>query len=180
MSHVAAVIGIDGVFEVTPTISASPSYTSGDQIGGIIQLSGAIRTIHRPLDGANSQATSLYGRQRGHSLLTSVLIKNKVTNVTPTLNFWIFNELPTMTSVDNGAFNFADSELTKLVGVVVVDTAYVSSSSNSATEKTNLNVLCSQVSTLASNDLWIVTQIMTSGLMTSTSDLTFVFKFFHD
>jgi hypothetical protein len=180
MSHVAAVIGIDGVFEVTPTISSSPTYSSGDQIGGIIQLSGAIRTLHRPLDGNNSQATSLYGRQRGYSLLTEIFVKNKVINVTPILNFWIFNELPTMTSVDNGAFNFADSELTKLVGIASMDTTYFTSSSNSAASKTNLNVLCPQVSTMATNDLWVVTQTLTGGLFTSTSDLTFVFKFYHD
>lgn len=179
MSGIAGVIGIDSTFSVTPTVSSSPAYTANDQVGGIMQLSGAIKKFHRPLGGDGS-AVSQYGIQRGHTQLTSILVKSIDTGFQPIINFWIFNDLPTLNSSDNAALSFNDSELSKLVGVVSMDSIYQATALNIAAEKTNLNVLLPQVSTMAHNDLWVVAQVLSGGSFSSTSSLSLLFKFYHD
>lgn len=178
MSHIAAVIGLNGYYEFTPVISTA-SYVAADQFGGINEIPNVFRTIHRPLDG-NASAVTPFGRQRGYVWLSSILVKNNSAAVFPVFDLFIFNQLPTITSVDNGALNFADSELSKLVCMATVDSSWIPTVSNSATEKQIQNLMIPQVSTQASSSLWIVIRIATNATFATTSDVTFALKFSQD
>ncbi len=88
--------------DVTPTISSGAAYTAGDQVGGI-------QTLDKPC----------FDQNRFARLAQLAIIDSS--NQKAALNLFLFNELPTVASVDNGAVDIASSELvSKCVGVLTV------------------------------------------------------------
>ncbi len=103
------------VLSATPTVSASPNYSDGDSIGGLISLAGAAR--------ANDLVSSA-------GFVDSVVIADKAANTT-NIEVVFFDSNPTGTTfTDNSALTIADADLAKVAGVVLVDT-WISSAGGS-------------------------------------------------
>lgn len=99
----------------TPTVSTSPAYTAGDQVGGVMTFtSAAIAT------GRGGQIVNAYLIDKG---------KQKAT-----LELWLFLASPTLVNSDNGAFDITDSNLVTATPIGVIDFSsgdYRDSGSNS-------------------------------------------------
>ena len=159
MRHFGAVRHV----EVTPTISASPDYASGDQIGGINEIANVFRAVENGYAG---------------TWLQSLVVIDNDNQLMP-LEFYFFNDLPTLVSVDNGAMDIAASELaSKCIGRVLVaaaDYTTVKASTNAMAQVTPENVFKSKAN--GSTSLWIVVVIRGAGNYASTSSLKYKFTF---
>jgi len=78
---------------VTPTISTTPAYTAGDQVGGVMTFTNAALV--------NGGAANIVG----------ATISNRGAQNYPALELWIFQVSPTMVGADNGAFDLTDANL---------------------------------------------------------------------
>jgi hypothetical protein len=155
------------VVAVTPTISTSPAYTSGDQIGGIMTLTDVIRQ-----DKSGGFGTSE---------LVGVTILDKALQ-SAAMSIWLFNQSPTLASSDNAAFNISDANLVlQCIGVVSVGTAYSASAANSVSSTQNLNKIVQIPYTATSpTNVYAVAVIGAAATYTTTTDLQFQFEFFVD
>jgi len=148
--------------KVTPTISSSPAYSSGDQIGGIQTLTGAM------ING-------------GTGTLMSVVVLDKAAQKSA-LNIWFFKNQPTMASTDNAAFDITDANLVlaEPLGFVSIAAAdYVDSSSNAVGQASLADAIMVQS---AASDGTIYAVVESAGTPTygSTSDLVFTYFFAQD
>lgn len=154
------------VVSVTPTISAA-SYSSGNQIGGIMQLSDVIR----------QESNAGFGT----SELVGVTILDKAAQ-SIAIDLFLFNVSPILVSTNNTAFDLTDANLAlQCIGIVSVGTAYSASSSNSASSTQNLNKVVQIAGTSsAPTSVFAVAVARAAATYTSTSDLVFQFEFFMD
>lgn len=160
----AKVSGYSLEIVVTPTVSTSPAYTAGDQVGGIQTLPGACLG-------------------RAVSTLLSVSVVDKASQ-NAALTIFFFNQLPTIASSDNAAFDLTDANMLNCVGAVTIAaTDYQSSSSNSvATIKMGSCGLAVMSSVTDSNSGALYAVAKTTGTPTyaSTTDLQFRYVFGQD
>lgn len=151
------------VIVITPTVSTTPAYTAGDQVGG----------LNRIAEAANHDGGTL--------LLQSLTIIDKGKQKSA-LTLFLFDDVPTITSVDNGAFDLTDVQaaLSCLGHVLIPSANYQDSSSNSIATVLNIGLLLRSnagknavalPSGATPRDLWCV--LMTTGTPTyvSTTDL---------
>ena len=169
---ISPVIGVDDVFTVTPTISVSPAYTAEDQIGGVNTITNAFKVIARPQFDPKTAQGFQNQQQNGKIIIQSIHLLDKA-KVKQNIICYFFNQQPSMTSVDNGAYDLTDAEALKSVGYVVLDNGYEDSSSNSETIKTNIGLLIKQDPAATNNSIWMVCKIKGSGTFASTTDLVF-------
>ncbi|HNA61497.1 MAG TPA: hypothetical protein PKW79_00265 [Rhabdochlamydiaceae bacterium] len=169
---ISPVIGVDDVFTVTPTISVSPAYTAEDQIGGVNTITNAFKVIARPQFDPKTAQGFQNQQQNGKIVIQSIHLIDKA-KVNQTVVCYFFNQQPSMTSVDNGAFDLTDAEMLKCVGWVSLDSGYESSSSNASTTKTNIGLLIKQDPAATTNSIWMVAKIKGAGTFASTTDLVF-------
>lgn len=154
------------VVSVTPTISTS-AYTSGDQIGGIMDLSDCIRQ--------DSNGTF------GVSELVGVTILDK-DKQSVAMDIWLFNVSPTVTSTDNAAFAMTAANLVlQCVGYVSVGVAYSAAAAVSVSSTVNLNKVVQVSNTVASpSHLFAIVVVRAAPTYTTTTSLQFKFEFFMD
>ena len=94
------------IVEVTPTVSASPNYADGDNIGGKMSFAGAIRA-----DAAGTPRTGV---------IRSIVITDLAANsINIEVVFWDTDPSNT-TFTDNAALTVNDADLVNIVGGVVV------------------------------------------------------------
>lgn len=136
------------VQEVVPTVSAAVAYTAEDQVGGIQTLD--------------------LGIESGKLVSLSVSDKGKQKAA---LVVFLFDELPTVASVDNGAIDVADAELDgKCIGTVAIAAAdYQDVSGGSVATKTGINLLMKSLDT----KIYAVAKTTGTPTYVSTSDLRF-------
>lgn len=157
------------IIVVTPVVSTTPAYTAADQVGGLNLIP------HAAHDSG------------GVVLLQSISVIDKAKQKAALICFF-FDDLPTIASVDNGAFDLIDAQMAlSCIGFVSVPSAnYQDSSSNSIATVANCGLLLKSnagnnavplPSTASKTSLWCV--LMTSGTptYTSTSDLVVKFGF---
>jgi hypothetical protein len=157
------------VVTVTPTISSSPAYTAGDQLGGIMTLTDVIRQDSNGRFGTSElvEVTILDGSKQDSAI-----------------DIWLFNQSPTVTSVDNGAFAMTYANMqSQAIGVIQIGTSgtYSDASATSMCSAANLNIPV-QVANTASSPTNIYAIAVARGTPTyaTTTSLTFLFKFFMD
>lgn len=151
------------IIQFTPVVSTTPAYTAGDQVGGLNLLG------HVAHDSG------------GVALLQSVAVVDKGKQKAA-LTIFFFDDLPTIASVDNGAFDLLDAQMAlSCIGFVLIPAAnYQDSSSNSIATVANCGLLLHSnagnngvalPATATKTSLWCV--IMTTGTPTyvSVSDL---------
>lgn len=145
---------------VTPTVSTSPAYTSGDQIGGVQTYSSA----------------GLFNGQRIR--ITGALCTNRDTD-SPIIELWLFRVSPTMANADNGAFDLTDSNLetAEFVGVIVFSDWY-NTSAGQACQGANKGVALSEAPidfTLGSSttSFYAVGCVRSTPTQAGTTDLIF-------
>lgn len=148
----------------TPAVSANSAYTAADQVGGLNLLDQVTLT------------------DRGVSLLQSVSVTDKASQK-KALTLFFFDDVPTIASIDNGAFDLTDAQMAlSCLGFVLIPAAnYQDSSSNSIATVANCGLLLRSnagnngvqlPAGATKTSIWCV--IMTTGTptYTSVSDLT--------
>ena len=85
--------------EVTPTVSASPDYSTGDVVGSIMTFASPA------VDAA------------GDFTVRGAVVRSKA-DITVACDLLLFNALPTATYTDNSAVAVGATDLAKLVGVI--------------------------------------------------------------
>jgi hypothetical protein len=150
--------------EVTPTVSSGSAYTAGDQVGGIQTLTNAIWDSD------------------GMANLNSVVILDKDSQAGSYV-IYLFDELPTVVSVDNGAIDVSDAELAdKLVSVITVAT-YTPLANSTVVSYLNANAAVRTVDKTAdkrSNTGKLYAVVKTLGTPTYTSTSALVFKYYFE
>jgi hypothetical protein len=146
----------------TPVVSTG-AYSAGDQVGGLTLLSEAVNH-----DG-------------GYAVIQSITVIDKAKQKAA-LSLFFFDDVPTITSVDNGAFDLTDAQavLSCLGHALVPSANYQDSSSNSIATTLNVGLLLRSragknavpfATGATPRDIWCV--IMTTGTPTygAASDL---------
>jgi hypothetical protein len=157
------------IIVVTPVVSTTPAYSAGDQVGGLNVIPNAAHD------------------SGGVVLLQSISVIDKGKQKAA-LTCFFFDDLPTIASIDNGAFDLTDAQMAlSCIGFVLIPSAnYQDSSSNSIATVANCGLM---LKTNAGNNavpipsgatktsLWCV--LMTTGTPTyvSTDDLRVKFGF---
>lgn len=161
-------INITKMIAVTPTISTSPAYTSGDQLGGIMTLSNVVR---------QDSNTGI-----GSCELHSVTILDGGLQ-SAAIDLWFFSISPTVTSTDNAAFSMSDANLAaQCIGAISVGTSYSASALNSvSTDGKNIG-LCMNVpfTNTANTNIFAIAVVRGTPTYVSTTDLQFQFSFYID
>ena len=162
----------------TPTISTSPAYTSGDQVGGIIELTNVFRRFYRPYENLPSTDSSVVSQAGKATLKSAGVVDISLQN--SNFDFWFFNEIPTVASSDNGALNITDSEILKLQHVLGFSATYSTTTQNSSASASGIELVITQSPTATSDSLWVVAQTKSTPTYTTTTALRFKFDFFLD
>lgn len=134
---------------VTPLIpTTATQYSSGDCVGGIIQLKGAM------------------SRENGTGIIKSIVVKDNL-NQKSALTLLFFNALPTgMTSTDNSAFVYGTTAFYQQVAKVNIASADYETINSKAV--LNLDAISTAVQAVGSTDLYMI--IVTTGTPTYAAD----------
>jgi len=180
MSSIVPTTGITVCKTATPTISTSPAYSTGDQIGGIIELTNVFKDFYRafeprPLGDGGST------RWAGKATLKSINVTD-ISSQNANFDFWFFNQLPTVASSDNAALNIAGAQIIKLQHVYAfAPSAYSTTSANSAASIGGIDLVINQDTAALTDSIWVVAQIKSDAkTYTTTTALQFKFDFYID
>lgn len=149
------------MIRVTPTISAASAYQAADQVGGIQTLTNAVAND-------DDKAVKL-----------SSLVVVDVDSEGAALDIHFFSALPTVVSVDNGALDIADAQMSsKYIGTVQVATGdfLTVAGCKVATKKDiNLDLVSTDTDTEGnkSNKIYVVVSTPGTPTYTTVSDLIF-------
>ena len=158
-SRVQSVGGVVARIDATPTVSTTPAYASGDNVGGKILLAGAAR-----LPG-------------GSGLIQSVVITSKSLQ-SATFDVVFFNADPTATAAtDNAPQDIADADLAKVVGVAQCATV-VPLTGASIHQATGLAMPFAGSS--GSRDLYAIIVVRGTPTFASTSDVQLSVRILQD
>lgn len=165
-------VNITKTIAVTPTISTSPAYTSGDQIGGVMTLTDVVRQDSNTSVGTAclAEVTILDGDKQDAAI-----------------DIWFFKVTPTVTSVDNGAFAMtrANQQL-QCIGSVTLGAsgssgAYSDAAAVSVSDNANLNKIMQVASTAPSpTNIYAIAIVRGTPTYTTTTSLVFQFSFYID
>lgn len=167
-------INASRVVEVTPTITANSAYVSGNQLGGIMQITDVIR-----------QDSNM---KLGQSELVGVTILDS-NKQDVQIDVWFFKVSPTLASADHAAFNItAANQALQCIGSVKLGVFPGTTTSNysdatvcSNSSNPNLNDLFQvDFAAAASTSVFAVAIVRGTPTYTTTSALKFQFKFFLD
>lgn len=176
MSGINKVIGIDKTVMVTPTVSTSPAYTAGDQVGGIQELNNVFPDFQRAV---NNVSVSGWSKYPGHVILQSLTVTD-LSEQSPNFNLFFFNELPTVASSDNAALSILDTQIDKCIGHYNFATTYGDAGGFTVGTLANINLMLPQQPSFDNSNLYVVVQTTSTPTFTSTSALTFRYSFFVD
>lgn len=156
-----------------PTITAT-SYSAGQQLGGILTIPNIVR---------QSQNYALASAElRNINILDS-------DNQKAAIDFWFFNQSPTITSVDHGTFAMTKANFqAQCIGAVSVGTSYSSNGTlavSSDAKPTSLileipNTNLQSAANANSNNIYAVAICQGTPTYASTSSLIFQFAFYED
>lgn len=152
------------VFSATRIISATPvidtnAYATGDQLGSLMTLENVVLDL------------------TGSVTLMDVSLVDKAKQ-NASIDLLFFKSAPTLTSVDNGAFDISDANLVDIfMGVVKFTSAnYSALNVNSVATTGNLGVML----TGGAKNIYVHAVIRSTATYASTTDLQFIFKFYQD
>lgn len=167
-------ITVEVPIEVTPTVSTTPAYTAGDQVGGVITLTDVIR-----------QDSNLgYGTAK----LTDISVFCKSAN-SSAYEVLLFRNSPTMTSTDNGSFQItsANAATAGYIGRASFGNSYTTSGAsagagvNAFSSDANINLTVRKLSTeTLPTNIFAVVKTTGTPTYTSTTDLVISFNFIID
>ena len=145
---------------VTPTISTSPAYTSGDCLGGLQTVSNAVRV------------------SGGTGTLLSVVILDKTQAQRAAMDLVFFDRSVTVAG-DNAAFNTSDADMANCLGVISIgpyNTAWAGTPLNSVSTLYNIGLPI----VLNGTDLFCQAVVRATPTYTSTTDLIFNYTILQD
>jgi hypothetical protein len=145
---------------VTPAISTSPVYTSGDILGGLMTLSNAVRS------------------SGGSGIIQSICVQDKNPSLRASIDLVFFDRSITV-GADNTVWNVSDADMLNCLGIIPIG-AY-----NTAFPATILNAFSTLINiglpiVLQGTDLFVVAIIRSAVTYTGTSDLTFILTILQD
>ena len=159
-AHYAQGGGLTKIFTDTPTVSASPNYTDGDNMGGLITLTN----FGRP---TNTDASSPTVFSSG--IIQSVVITNLVAG-SLNIDVLFFDTNPSNTTfTDNGALTVNDTDLLTLIGLASV-TTWSAFADNEMGYESNLGIPFNLEAGNAS--MYVALVARGAHNLASTSDLT--------
>lgn len=155
-------INVTKLVEVTPTISTS-IYASGDQIGGVMTISNAVRIDNQAL--------------LGQSQLVDVTILDS-DKQSAAIDIWLFKSTPTLASSDNAAFSITAANMLSAgcLGYVSVGASYSAAAAVSCSSTTNLGKIVESSTT----SIYAVAVVRGTPTYTTTTSLKFAFNFYVD
>ena len=144
--------------EVTPIVSAASAYTAEDQVGDIQAISGAAQGKDEP------------------TKLMSVTVTDK-SKQSAALILYFFDELPTVASVDNGAFDITDAQMAdKCIGTLAIAAGDYAALANSS-QATVRNIQLPLFSKTASGIIYAVAKTTGTPTYGAVGDLVFKYAF---
>lgn len=146
--------------QVTPTISSSPAYTSGDCVGGLMTFANAARV------------------SGGSGIVQSIIVLDKTQAQRAAMDLLFFDRSVTVAG-DNAAVAMSDGDMAFCLGVVSIgpyNTAWPGTPLNSVS--TIINVGLPFV--LNGTDLFVQAVVRATPTYTSTSDLVFTLGILQD
>lgn len=161
-------LNITKTVSIVPTISTSPAYTSGDQLGGIMILTDVVRV----------DTNTGYAQAELHSV--TILDGSKQDAA---VDVWFFNQSPTVTSTDNGAFAMTAANLAaQCIGAISIGSSYSDAAAVSVSadgKNIGLNLQSLNTGTAPTN-LYAIAIARGTPTYTSTTALRFLFSFYVD
>ena len=143
------------VFQSTPVTSNGVAYATGEQIG-------AVNTI-----------TQAVADTRGTVQLESIVVIDKHKQKAA-IDVFFFDQVPALTSVDNGAFTLPTAELLKCIGVVSIAAAdYADTAAQAVATVRRIDLILQAVA--KKRDLYYV--LVSRGTPTYASTSGLVLKF---
>jgi hypothetical protein len=158
-NHIGQVSGHSAPVVVTPTVSTTPAYTSGDSIGGKITLSNAVRV------------------SAGTGWLTSLQISD-LSNQKPTGTILVFNADASTTYTDNAAAALSNADAQKIVAQIPVSTGDYTTINNRAVANPMFNP--KQVKAASGTTLYAIFVTTSTPTFASTTDIQLTFGFAQD
>jgi hypothetical protein len=146
--------------QVTPTISSSPAYTSGDCIGGLQEITNAARV------------------SGGSGVLQAVTILDKTQAQRSAIDLLFFDRSVTVAG-DNAAVATSDADMAYCLGVITIgpyNTAWPGTPLNSLSTLININLPF----VLTATSLYCQAVARSTPTYTSTSDLIFSYLIYRD
>jgi hypothetical protein len=154
----------------TPTVSTSPAYTSGDQLGGLMTIANAARV------------------SGNGGLIRGIALLNKGNVAAFDLDLLFFTQTVT-TAADNAAATFSDTDMESLVGFAQIDTtdflaAFAGTPANYVMSIPNVNSAAGTTQrassleipyTCAATSLFCAAIVRGTPTLAGTSDLVFSF-----
>lgn len=162
-------INITKNIQVTPTITASSAYASGNQIGGIMTLTDVLR-----------QYTNAPGVSQAELHSVTILDGSKQDAA---IDIWFFNQSPTVTSTNKTAFAMtAANHQAQCIGAISVGASYSDAAAvSTSTDGVNLSKNFYVPSTAATpTNLYAIAIVRGTPTYTSTTSLSFLFNFYVD
>lgn len=146
--------------QVTPTISSSPAYTSGDVVGGLQTISNAARV------------------SGGSGTISQITVMDKTQAQRAAMDILFFDRSVTV-AADNAAVAMSDSDMAFCLGVISIgpyNTAWPGTPLNSISTLMNVGFRF----VLNGTDLFAVAVVRATPTYTSTSDLIFSYTIDQD
>lgn len=158
-NHLGSVAGNTSLIEVTPTISTS-AYASGDQLGGLQTLTGALRV------------------SGGTGVLENITVLDKDKEASA-MTIFFFDDSPTVASSDNAALSISDAEMAdKCIGhVSLAAIDYKSISGSSIATVRNVGLALKAAS---GTSLYAIAMIEGTPTYGGTADLVFRYGILQD
>lgn len=143
------------IIQVTPGVSSTPAYTSGDCLGGLQSIANA--------------ATEAGGT----GVLQTVMMLDRTAAQRPAIDLMFFNDAVTSAG-DNAPVAFSDADMTKCIGIVALgpyNTAFPGTALNSLATTLNINLPYNCIATT----LYCQAVVRATPTLTSAGDITFTF-----
>jgi hypothetical protein len=158
-AHVGEVGGNSTTITPTATVSTSPAYTAGDDVGGLLTLTSALRAA-------------------GHNVvLQNIMILDRA-NQKPTGSIFIFNGNPAAATItDNAAFVFSTDDLKVLARIPVTSSDWVTFNSKALCDLGNLGRVLTPAS---GTTLYAVFVTDSTPTFVATTDLQIQFGLLRD
>lgn len=145
---------------VTPTVSTTPAYTSGDCVGGLMTFSGAVRVAG------------------GSGIVQSILVLDKTQAQRAAMDLLFFDRSVTVAG-DNAPVAMSDGDMANCLGVVPIgpyNTAWPGTPLNSISTVLNvgLPIVCN------GTDLYVQAVVRATPTYVATNDLVFILTILQD
>lgn len=158
-NHIGQVSGHSAPITITPTVSTSPAYSSGDDVGGKMTLANAVR-----VSGGTGWLASLQISDISNNKFSGTLL--------------VFNADLTTTYTDNGAAGLSSADIVKIVAQIPISSGDWTTINNRAIANPLFNP--KQVKAASGTSLYAILVVTATPTFAAATDLQLIFGFAQD